>query len=293
MATFGKIPQGKKIRELESAYYRLFKDLSAEMLALEPGEFNEIKGALLMGKTRKMVEDLNHRSARWAMTEIPAAYRSAQDIARKRLNTIGAERDPRFDDNVHKAAWEAQADGTMTDLLKANASIETTVAQYLYLMRKARSGLMQIQAFDLADEEVISALVDEAIKKGQSRGKLQELIRMHFKRELYERKWIRINGRSYDLIKYARLVARTRIRKIQSDATINSCREFDNDLVEVSDHNTETEICKPFEGQIYSLNGTTPGYDILSESPPYHPNCFHFIRPTTLAVIRAKERRAA
>ena len=39
----------------------------------------------------------------------------------------------------------------------------------------------------------------------------------------------------------------------------NMAEEYGNDLIEISDHGTESEICKPFEGNTYSISGNTPG----------------------------------
>ena len=132
---------------------------------------------------------------------------------------------------------------------------------------------------------MIAGLLDETIRDGGSRGDLQRLIRQHFKRELYEKKFININGRNYDLTKYAKTVARTRLRKVQSDSVKNMCTQYENDLVQISDHGTVSEICKPYEGNVYSINGQTPGYETLPEWPPFHPNCEHHASPTSIEAI--------
>lgn len=88
-----------------------------------------------------------------------------------------------------------------------------------------------------------------------------------------------INGRNYNPDSYAELVVRTRGREAQSAGAADSLREYGVDTVRISDHHTTTEICQHYEGNIYSLDGKTPGYDILPQMPPYHPNCKHVMYP--------------
>jgi len=192
----------------------------------------------------------------------------------------------------HRNSVDDYIDLTANDFIKANQSIRQNVSIYLMLSRQATSAAQQIQAFDLRDEEIIAKLLDDAIREGASRGQLEQLIRRHFQRKLYEQKFININGRNYNMIKYAKMVARTRIRQLQSEAVINACKQYENDLVEVSDHSTTTEICIPFEGNIYSISGTHPRYPALLESPPYHPNCMHSIAPTSEIAMRIEEQFA-
>ena len=287
MARFGKIPQSKKIALLESAYYDLYKELSSRMLSLEPGSYTEAEGMSLLRKSKDMIADLNRFVVTWSRSVIPAAYDEAQGIALKRLKALGAEKNPRFKDKTHTKAKTAETDTMIDDMLKANTSIEKNVGMYVYIVRKASKELARLEAFigDLRDEEVVAGLIDDAVKAGKSRGKLEQLIREHFKRQLYERKWININGREYDLIKYARLVARTRMRIVQTEAVKNECKEYDNDLIEISNHGTVCEECKEFEGNVYSISGKTPGYDQIPEWPPYHPNCEHHAMPTSAEAI--------
>jgi len=81
--------------------------------------------------------------------------------------------------------------------------------------------------------------------------------------------------------KYAKMVARTEIRKAQTDATLDLCRQYENDLVEVSDHGCDCDECEQYEGNIYSVSGTHPKYPPLGETPPYHPSCKHSLLPTS------------
>ena len=79
--------------------------------------------------------------------------------------------------------------------------------------------------------------------------------------------------------KYAELVARTRVREAQTAGAIAQVREAGLDLVQVSSHQTDTELCQQFEGNVYSISGESQTYPQLEESPPFHPNCQHVLVP--------------
>jgi hypothetical protein len=129
------------------------------------------------------------------------------------------------------------------------------------------------------------------VKAGRSRQAVAPQILDFFQRRIEDGNFIEINGRHYNLRKYSMLVARTEMRKSQSSGVLNSCKQYDNDLVEVSNHGTTTPICEPYEGNTYSLSGRTKGFPYLDTSPPYHPNCQHFLIPTSEEAIAFEGRQ--
>ena len=92
--------------------------------------------------------------------------------------------------------------------------------------------------------------------------------------------------------KYADLVAKTRLRTVQTKSVLNSCKEYENDLVEVSAHGTDCTICIIYEGGIYSLSGKHTTYPYLDSYPPWHPRCQHHIRPTSEVALEARQQHA-
>lgn len=77
--------------------------------------------------------------------------------------------------------------------------------------------------------------------------------------------------------KYARMYANTRDSELRDEIFQDQLIENDIDIVQVSDHGTDTPICMQFEGQVYSLMGETPGLPVLQQRPPFHPNCKHVL----------------
>lgn len=91
-----------------------------------------------------------------------------------------------------------------------------------------------------------------------------------------------INGRNYQLDKYARMVARTTTREAATQGMANRLRANGIDLYTVDDHQGACEICAEFNGNTYSLDGTTPGYDVLDSLPPFHPSCRCVLTPAAI-----------
>jgi len=83
--------------------------------------------------------------------------------------------------------------------------------------------------------------------------------------------------RQYAVDNYAEMVARTKLAEASTQAVLDTSATVGNDLVQVSAHNTKCEICAEFEGKIYSLSGSDPDFPVLSDEPPFHPNCQHSI----------------
>lgn len=87
------------------------------------------------------------------------------------------------------------------------------------------------------------------------------------------------SGRRWSLAAYADMAVRTSLRETVTVATVNRLMEGGSDLITISDHQTETELCKRYEGNTYSITGRTRGYPRLPAFPPFHPNCWHVVHP--------------
>jgi hypothetical protein len=76
---------------------------------------------------------------------------------------------------------------------------------------------------------------------------------------------------------YARMYSNTRDGQMRDELFQDQLVALGSDIVQVSNHGTTTPICKQYEGKIYSLTGKTPGYPVLPQRAPFHPNCKHVI----------------
>jgi hypothetical protein len=86
-------------------------------------------------------------------------------------------------------------------------------------------------------------------------------------------------GRRWSLEAYTRMVARTTTREAMTSAVVDQMQQAGSDLITISEHPTEADICTEYAGKTWSLNGLTPGYEQIDQLPPFHPNCIHIVLP--------------
>jgi len=290
MAVVGLIPEREDVDRIGRTYNLAGKKLTKIFLGVNPIVSFKSSGIPgLMRQVQTIVNGLDRYALNWARPAVESAYDDAEVISITKLRALGRDPDPDFDESIQKITKDEFSSVTEQDLIEANQSILVTANIYFDIMGRAAQNLLEIQAWDLRDEEVISDLLDDAVRAGESRGQIAKRIMEHFRGIIGDEQYIRINARNYNLKYYSRMVARTRLRKVQSQSTRNTCDQYENDLVEVSDHGSITEVCIPFQGRVFSLNGTTKGYSLLSEEPPYHPNCMHSMSPTSVEAIGVRK----
>ena len=279
--TLGRIPLRDRVRELERTYGTVEREIARTLALMDIGNYRELRAIRTQERIDELVQMLNRAAVAWSSKAVPEAYERGRAVARTRLEILGAQKDEDFLEKTHAQAIDYEADATMDVLIRANQSIRQNVATFIYLARQAARGLSQFQAFDMRDEELINDLLDEALRAGETRGHASKAVREFFSEKFGDAQFITINGRNYNLRKYADLVAKTRLRIVQTEAVLNSCKEYENDLVQVSDHGTDCIVCLPYEGNVYSLSGKHPVYPYLDSYPGWHPRCQHNIMPTS------------
>jgi len=282
----GLIPERKDLSLITKFYDKISRQIKSVVMGLLSDGYSEAGAIRVRRKVEALVNRLNVFASGWTRKALRDAYKEAMKIGIVRMQVLGLEPNPEFDKNVHKKTIDTYRDDTFDILVKANSSIIENVNALLFMVRAASEKMEQFQAWDMRDEVVISNLMDELIAAGETRTAAKKAVLSHFAKIMGDGDFININGRNYNLKKYAELVGRTRLRKVQSQATVNLAKQYDSDLVEVSDHSSEfDDICLEYEGNVYSLFGKTPGYDMLSDYPPWHPNCEHSIFPTSEEAI--------
>lgn len=277
----GRIPLRDRVRELERIYGVIEREIAKEMARMDIGNYRELKAIETQERIGELVGMLNRAAIKWSKEATYEAYEKGYAVSKTRLEILGAQRDEEFNRKTHGQAIEYQADITMDTLIKANQSIKLNVATFLYLARQTARGLSQFQAFDMRDEKLIDELLGDALRAGETRGYALKVVKEYYAEMFGDTQFIRINGRNYNLKSYADLVAKTRLRVVQSEAVKNSCQEYRNDLIQISDHGTVCDICIPYEGNVYSISGQHPAYPYMDAWPPYHPRCQHNALPTS------------
>ncbi len=85
-------------------------------------------------------------------------------------------------------------------------------------------------------------------------------------------------GRSWNLASYAEMATRTAAISAGRMGKLDAMRARGHDLAIISGNSTGCEACAPWEGEIVSIDGATPGYPTLADAEGdglFHPNCGH------------------
>ncbi len=88
---------------------------------------------------------------------------------------------------------------------------------------------------------------------------------------------------------YAKLFQHTARMKACTMNVLRMCREHNNDLVVVSNHDNPCDICAKYEKKVFSISGKHPIYPAVTLLPPFHTGCRHNINPTSDIAIAARE----
>jgi hypothetical protein len=272
--------------------------------------YDEKKANALKKEIKERIARQHKINQMWVGLNIPLAYNRAAGIAKERLVKIGAKVKKKRFDLVSNKSKRNGARHMLKYMTAANDKIMETVNQYFKLLKKANKNTAALQNFQLQNlvdnQEILEGtnkIIAESIIPAErvtragfsylatpSRGEVQRDIKKLFQKVFGEFDFISItmkNGkvRNYKPNVYMKMLARTEMRTIQTQAVKDRCREYQNDLVQVSTHDDPCPICEAFEGQIYSLSGNHPIYPKFEINFPIHPNCEHNINPTTAEAI--------
>ena len=200
-------------------------------------------------------------------------------LKRKKYNKVDS-------DQVHNEKVIELQDGLGMAFLKANKSIKKTAQSYLDLTEQAVDYLQnpKIQEFNQGE---FDAGIDDIVKANinTSLGTIKKNIKQYFNDSFGDLDVIIIGERMYKISSYLEMLARTEIIDVLTQASIETCKQWGDDLVQFSHHDSPCEICSELEGEIFSISGDSEKYPELSDdaTPPVHPNCEHNLNPVSFA----------
>lgn len=301
------VPLKSQVDRIQSAYAGAAKRIVDILSALDPATFTSADHGATLRKVQEVIVILNDQVRSWAPEAIRAAYKESAGVAQTRLELIGAKKLPvnRYNPARHDRKIDALTRFVLRDFYKANLTMEKTAKKYLAVMLQAATNIKKVgQIQEFSEEEVlgyIKRIVSGSLRArtkynaGEAHLTVQDIaakIRTKLTDVMKGGDFITINGRNYNIRSYAELVARTRMREAQTEATKELCKQFDNDLVVFSAHDSPCDECSRREGQVYSLSGDNPRYPTLAaeDEPPIHPNCEHTLNPTSATAIAYRGR---
>jgi hypothetical protein len=279
----GLIPFRKELNRLRVIYKKISDRIVREMLSVDLINFGIRDAIRLRRFAEKELKKADVVAVRWSGRNVPRAYKRGEEFAKGWLEKFRLEEDPQKKD-IHVDAVEEEKKILQDYLIEANIRVMQSVERWIYLSGEISKSLLKVEEFggglfSPEEEELILQQIAEGAMEGVGRGKLKNQIRARLANKVKDGNLIEIKGKMWRMDKYADLVARTELRRTQSEAVKNESIRMGHDLVEVSDHGDTDEECDQYAGNIYSISGEDPKYPFLDQEPPFHPNCMHFLIP--------------
>jgi len=126
----------------------------------------------------------------------------------------------------------------------------------------------------------------DAMQQAFAQGKTLRQASDAFEAELRKRgitEFVDASGRQWDMEDYCGMVTNTVAQEAQRHGTMNRMYEAEEDLVEIIGGGSDTcDRCAPYEGEILSITGKTPGYPTVESARIaglFHPRCTHTAIP--------------
>lgn len=211
----------------------------------------------ILEKTGVNVEDFLKK-------ELPKYYKEGFKAADRQLRNFGADiTAPVAFNSVHKEAVLALVDDASAAFGESLTGINRSARM---LLGKATR-----------------ELITQKMAEGTIGGKALDEVRKTIKGVLQEQgldALIDKGGKKWTLDRYSEMLFRTKAVEARNRGLANRMAENNYDLVQVSSHAADCDLCSPWEGKILSLTGNTPGYDTVADAEEdglFHPNCRHAI----------------
>jgi hypothetical protein len=207
-----------------------------------------------LGKVRSILDQLLSQAVPASTSLVAHGYVSGGRVVD---SALGAPRFASSFSGVHQEAVDILADNLANALGEATRTVGRRIEDIF--RREGLAAVAQGLATGAARRDVSQNLVDLLTKQGVTG-------------------FVDKGGRAWGLESYAAMVARTTTREAVSLGTANRMLEHGEDLVRISSHPHDPDVCTPYDGKTFSLTGRgdAPRLDRL---PPFHPNCRHVLAP--------------
>lgn len=236
---------------------RLKRDLdSKEWATLRSGEISEVERL-----ARRLIE----QSGKERTTEVIALATGAYSLTRRR--TLQLIEEMRIEATVatFKSTSPATAQALARDLAGRLAETDTRI----------------LRSTTDAYRQVIGLATQEGLGDGLTRRKVAQRALDRFA-DRGVSGFVDAAGKQWNLASYTEMAARTAALNASRLGVMDGCRAAGRDLVMVGGSSSTCPDCAPWEGEVLSLDGLTPGYPTLAEAESaglHHPNCTHSVAP--------------
>jgi hypothetical protein len=273
----------KKFAELEVSLRKHEKNISVIVNDfLTNPQQNQLYWQSIKTKLNREYRELLRLNSEWAVTEIPRQYRfvlreqmakakSLKSITNEAQKTISQLLKSKNVQQIQKVLAQSAIDDISTGLLLGRRDINRLIAQTRQTLISEsiidNALIREVEAGNISASKILKrpGTVANSLMNAANNNRFITIIDKNG------------NPLKYRITYYSEMVFRTKWHDAQSQAVITNNKNWDTDLIRVSNHSTITEICQQFEGKIFSLTGKNKDFPVADDVPPYHPNCLHYI----------------
>jgi hypothetical protein len=256
--------------------------------------FRQARAAEQVAHVRRITVELKAKSSGWVGTEMTAAFRAGRRRGEQQAIDAGV----RPAGSAFEGSF-AQVDRKTANVFAADVYQRRVMETYQDLAKAADSmgdrtaTLLRATAQQGLGERDINQILAVGAIEGKPRDTIK---RLREELQKVHGDTVEVNGRNYDVGKYAETVARTKTRQATVIARHERLGELGLDLVSIVGK-TSDSFCTGYLGQVFSLSGQSTKYPPLASTPgggpPYHPNCSKSTRPFVEALATDKQLDAA
>lgn len=299
MPTLNRAPNEKELQKLISIFLKAETDIINEIGRLRSQGNVDYGAVAALERVQAILRKMESDSWEWAPKAIEKMFYVRVPEAR-RIEGETAEKHRRGYLNAGVGADLTAEQYAIVDRLVSSLMGEITDA-VITAMATVQSTLI-----GRTTPDVYRRLGMEQVALQQATGRGTYKILPEFVRELRREgitAFVDKAGRHWSLHTYCSMVSRTTSRQAEVLAVLTADPE--QDLYQISSHNTACRLCAPYEGRVYSKSGTNPDYPPLTaafgkQDPAgpdtlantwlnLHPNCLHSILPYSEAGRSAED----
>jgi hypothetical protein len=251
----------KKLNTLTSYYKAATKKIISELEGAS--DFGRARRIAILKNIDSTLQTLDKKTSKWVQDEVRRYYSEYSEDAVNRLEKSGFPVTTSFS-KLDTRAIESLADDIMLSYREAYSGVKRAALRML----------------NQSARDQVTALLAEGKISGDTRRAISDKIAGTLKEGLVA--LVDRGGRKWSLESYSNMLTRTMLVKTANQGLTNRLLDSGYDLVEVSDHFGECDLCRPWEGKILSLSGKHPKYPTTDEAESsglFHPNCRHRYLP--------------
>lgn len=264
----------KNILKLQTLYKRATREIENELLTAT--DFGVANRQMLLAQINTILRRLAINTAGFIQEELPIYYDKGQKQALMQLNNVGAEVASGMGFNsINDEAIQALIDDTakafgesLTGVSRSATVLLGKVVREELTFRMAK-GFIGGEALSETTKAMKAVIKDKGITALIDKG-----------------------GHSWSLDRYTEMLFRTKAVEARNRGMINTLAQNNYDLVQVSNHNSDHDECRVWEGRILSVTGITKGYPTVAQAESeglFHPNCKHAINVLIPSLARQTE----